>query len=160
MRMSFFKNGKQVELQGVKSPDPTQGATTHVMLAHKDNQEELQIILKDFACLFHELAGRLNTVANALSRRDNDEAILFAISMPQLSLFYDIRNEGKNSPDVQQLISAVHDGTTSDQWSVKNELLLYKHQTFLASNSPSIQTVMTALHNQGHEGTKNHFFGL
>ncbi|KAH0642687.1 hypothetical protein KY289_033661 [Solanum tuberosum] len=57
MWMSFFKNGKQVELQGVKSLDPTQGATTHVMLADKDNQEELQIILKDFACLFHEPVG-------------------------------------------------------------------------------------------------------
>lgn len=57
MWMSFFKNGKKVELQGVKSPDSTQGATTHVMLADKDNQEELQIILKDFACLFDELVG-------------------------------------------------------------------------------------------------------
>lgn len=27
------------------------------MLADKDNQEELQIILKDFACLFDELVG-------------------------------------------------------------------------------------------------------
>lgn len=45
-------------------------------------------------------AGRLNTVADALSRRDNDEAMLLAISMPQLSLFDDIRNEQQNSPDV------------------------------------------------------------
>ncbi|XP_015168562.1 uncharacterized protein [Solanum tuberosum] len=105
-------------------------------------------------------AGRLNTVADALSRRDNDEAMLLAISMPQLSLFDDIRNEQQNSPDVQQLISDVHDGTASDQWSVKNGLLLYKHRTFLASNSPSIQTVMTALHNQGHEGYQKSLFQI
>ncbi|KAH0645493.1 hypothetical protein KY284_033377 [Solanum tuberosum] len=77
-------------------------------------------------------------IADALSRRDNDEAMLLAISMPQLSLFIDIRNEQQNSPDVQQLISTVHDGTASDQWSIKNGLLLYKHRTFLSSNSPSI----------------------
>lgn len=87
---------------------------------------------------------RLNTVADAMSRRDNDEAMFLDISMPQLSLFDDIKNEQQNSFDFQQRISAVHDGTASEQWSVKNGLLLYKHQTFLASNSPSIQTVMTS----------------
>lgn len=103
---------------------------------------------------------RLNTVADAMSRRDNDEAMFLDISMPQLSLFDDIKNEQQNSFDFQQRISAVHDGTASDQWSVKNGLLLYKHRTFLASNSPSIQTVMTTLHNQGHEGYQKHFFEL
>ncbi|KAF3676715.1 Type I inositol-1,4,5-trisphosphate 5-phosphatase CVP2 [Capsicum annuum] len=97
-------------------------------------------------------AGRFNAVADALSRRDNDEAMLLAISMPQLSLFDDIRNEQQNSPVVQKLISAIYIGNPSNQWSVKNGLLLYKHRVFLASNSPSIVTVMAALHNQGHEG--------
>lgn len=105
-------------------------------------------------------AGRFNTVADALSRRDNEEAMLLAISMPQLSLFDDIRNEQQNSPEVQQLISAVHNGNASDQWSVKNGLLLYKHRIFLASNSPSIQTVMIALHNQGHEGYQKSLFRI
>lgn len=79
-------------------------------------------------------ASRHNIVAEALSRRDADQSILLAISMPQLSLFDDIQKEQRESGEIKQLISQVQNSTTTDSWSFKQGLLFYK-------NSISIQTL-------------------
>ncbi|KAJ8763101.1 hypothetical protein K2173_023306 [Erythroxylum novogranatense] len=50
--------------------------------------------------------GKSNTVADALSRRDVDQNCLLALSMPQLDLFDEIRQEQQRSLEIQQLISA------------------------------------------------------
>ncbi|KAJ8772223.1 hypothetical protein K2173_027400 [Erythroxylum novogranatense] len=51
-------------------------------------------------------AGKSNTVADALSRRDADQHYLLALSMPQLDLFDEIRHEQQQSTEIQQLLTA------------------------------------------------------
>ncbi|KAF2284984.1 hypothetical protein GH714_034045 [Hevea brasiliensis] len=96
--------------------------------------------------------GKANTVADALSRRDVDQHSLYAISLPQLDLFDDIRREQQSSSDIQQLITTVLAGTAADVWSFKQGLLFFKNRVYIPPESPSVTLVMTALHNQGHEG--------
>ncbi|KAF2318711.1 hypothetical protein GH714_010243 [Hevea brasiliensis] len=59
-------------------------------------------------------AGRLNTVADALSRQDADAAVLMAISMPQLSIFDELRTEQQDSTEIQHHISLIHANKAAD----------------------------------------------
>ncbi|KAF2309056.1 hypothetical protein GH714_000293 [Hevea brasiliensis] len=97
-------------------------------------------------------AGKSNVVADALSRRNADDSILMAVSMPQLSLFDEIRKEHSDSPAIQQQISAITNGTVASKWVFRDGLLFYNNRVYLPPNSPSIQLVVSALHNQSHEG--------
>lgn len=97
-------------------------------------------------------AGKSNTVADALSRRDADQQCLLALSMPQVDLFDDIRQEQQQSPKIQQLIAALHDNSAAPNWSFKQGLLFFKDRVYIHPQSPSIPLVMAAIHNQGHEG--------
>lgn len=97
-------------------------------------------------------AGKNNKIVDALSRRDADQFVLMEISMSQLSLFDEIQREQCESEEVQQLISAINNGTAVNKWSFNQGLLFYNDRVYLPHNSPSIQTVVSALHNQGHEG--------
>ncbi|KAF2308591.1 hypothetical protein GH714_011000 [Hevea brasiliensis] len=96
-------------------------------------------------------AGKSNVVADALSRRNADDSILMAVSMPQLSLFDEIRKEHSDSPAIQQQISAITNGTVASKWVFRDGLLFYNNRVYLPPNSPSIQLVVSALHNQSHE---------
>ena len=58
-----------------------------------------------FSLTVEDKAGKNNIVADALSRWDADQKILFAIFMPHLDLFDEIRKEQQQSEEVQQLIS-------------------------------------------------------
>ncbi|XP_037493403.1 uncharacterized protein LOC119370090 [Jatropha curcas] len=57
--------------------------------------------------------GKSNLVADALSRRNADDSILMAVSMPQLSLFDEIRKEHSDSPAIQQQISTITNGAVA-----------------------------------------------
>ncbi|XP_058008100.1 uncharacterized protein LOC131182808 [Hevea brasiliensis] len=94
--------------------------------------------------------GKANTVADALSRRDVDQHSLYAISLPQLDLFDDIRRE--QIFRIFRIDITTISGTAIDVWSFKQGYLFFKNRVYIPPESPSVTLVMTALHNQGHEG--------
>lgn len=105
--------------------------------------------------------GRLNTVANALSRRDVDNSILMAIYMPHLSILMKFAmssnillpcNISSHKFLVAQLLQL---GIISKAYS-STRLEFF----FLSKDSPSIQTTMTTLHNYGHEGYQKTLFHI
>lgn len=49
----------------------------------------------------------MNRVADALSHRDEDTAVLFALSRPTILIFYAIRNELSTTKSLSQLRSKI-----------------------------------------------------
>lgn len=97
-------------------------------------------------------AGALNTVADALSRRDMESDTLYAISSPSISLMDNIKDEVATSPTIQDIITKVSKGTESKDWAVRDGLLLYKNRVYLLPTSPLVPEIVSAIHNSTHEG--------
>lgn len=53
--------------------------------------------------------GKLNTVADALSRQDADPGVLLAITGAQFQLFNDLRRETAANADSNDLIFSIRD---------------------------------------------------
>lgn len=53
--------------------------------------------------------GRLNTVVDALSRRDGEDITLVAVSTPSSQFYDDLRREIEDSPDLR----ALHDDSVA-----------------------------------------------
>ncbi|KAL8113758.1 hypothetical protein AgCh_020885 [Apium graveolens] len=105
-------------------------------------------------------AGRENRVADALSRRDDNVGLIAAISGPQLELFKALMEEVETTQPLQSIINNIKLGKLPPQWSYNNGLIFYKKRAYLDSNSPLIQVVISALHNQGHEGYQKTLFRI
>ena len=71
----------------------------------------------------HLKKGKLNVVADALSRKDEDvEALLCVISIIQLDWMTEARDEGKKDEEVWTLIQKLQqDPSASDTFSWKND---------------------------------------
>ena len=91
--------------------------------------------------------GKLNVVANALSRKDEEvEALLCAISIIQLDWITEA-SEWKKDEEMWTLIQKLQqDPSTSDTFSWKNDSLWYKDRLYLCKNSQLKQNFLLELH--------------
>lgn len=96
-------------------------------------------------------AGKLNRAADALSRREESDPSLLAISVPTLPLLDAVRDEIAGSPELQDLLSKFEAAPTPN-WRVHNGLILYNDRVYLLPSSSLINLVIAALHNGTHEG--------
>ncbi|XP_066334044.1 uncharacterized protein [Miscanthus floridulus] len=77
--------------------------------------------------------GAMYTVADALSHRDTEEGAVLAISVP--------RDE----------ITA---GTQAAPWSLIDDMVAYDSRLYVPPASPLLPEIMTAVHEDGHEGVQ------
>ena len=102
--------------------------------------------------------GRLNTVADALSRRDSEAAVedtamaALAISGPTFSLLDDIRRALAAAPDGQHLLQQLRDGVLAAPWRLVDGLLLHGTRIFVPNYDDLRHQVLTLAHSAGHEG--------
>jgi hypothetical protein len=96
--------------------------------------------------------GAMNVVADALSRRDEGAAELAALSAPQFSLFYDLRQEINSDTTLSSLRDEIRGDIKSEQWSVKDGLILFKGRVYVAGSSAARQSILELAHGTGHEG--------
>lgn len=102
-------------------------------------------------------AGKHNTVADALSRCLEDQPSLTSISMPLLPLFNYIHTEIQNSEQLQLLQRNIQQGEAVGPWEYKDGLIFFKQRVYLLPNSPLIPSIISALHNSGHEDYQKTF---
>jgi len=96
--------------------------------------------------------GALNVVADALSRRNEHEGKLAALSGPTFTVFGQVRQEINGDADLSLLRDAVRGGVKPVQWSVVDGLILFKGRVFISGSSGLLSTILEAIHGIGHEG--------
>jgi hypothetical protein len=105
--------------------------------------------------------GRLNTVADALSRRDVEEATSSplegagvasrAISGPTFALLDDIRRATTAAPDGQHLLHQLRDDQLAAPWRLSDGLLLHGTHVFMPDHADLCHQVLLLAHFAGHE---------
>jgi hypothetical protein len=94
----------------------------------------------------------LNTVADALSRRDTEEKLPHAISTPTFQLYDDIRQAISADQDLSALRNNIIAGLKDPAWSVTDGLILKSGKVYIPSNSDLIQQILQISHTSAHEG--------
>ncbi|XP_010270820.1 PREDICTED: uncharacterized protein LOC104607029 [Nelumbo nucifera] len=102
-------------------------------------------------------AGASNRAADALSRREEDTAHLYAVSQPRVTLLEDLRSVLPQSPTWRVLVQELQSGTTKPNWTIHEGLVLYKGRVYLPTDCPLIPTILASIHNATHEGFKRRY---
>ncbi|XP_068649456.1 uncharacterized protein [Aristolochia californica] len=97
------------------------------------------------------MAGRLNTVADALCRRADSSAHLHAISQPTPTLLETIKTEHSPVSELQALSQKITAGHMPSAWRIRDGVITYRHHIYLSPDSPPIAAVLSAYHNSYHE---------
>lgn len=106
--------------------------------------------------------GSANKVADALSRREEDETLhsglmMLSISFPINSFMEELRLENQVRDDLQQLHKASLKGELSSDYCVCEGLLFYKDRLYLSPQSPLREHILQEYHSSptaGHGGIK------
>ncbi|XP_068649025.1 uncharacterized protein [Aristolochia californica] len=106
------------------------------------------------------MAGRLNTVVDALCRRADSSAHLHAISQPTPMLLETIKTEHSPVSELQELSQKITAGHMPSAWRVRDGVITYRHHIYLSPDSPLIAAVLSAYHNSYHEGIQKTLFCL
>lgn len=75
--------------------------------------------------------GKLNTVADALSRRDEEMVTTRAMSSPTFHLFDDFRREADTLLDILIARAKIAAGEAIPEWTVVDDLVLYSGHVFV-----------------------------
>lgn len=98
--------------------------------------------------------GRLNTVADALSRRDEDINVSFALSAPHFSLLDAVRKAASSEPALVALHDQITAGELGAPWELVDGLVPFNRRIYIPSDSTILWDVLVAAHDVAHEGVK------
>ena len=97
--------------------------------------------------------GHLNTVADALSRREDEAAHVLALSGPSFQLYDDLRHELEHDAALR----ALRDSVVAERgapWRVEHGLILRGSRVYVPAASAALPVVLQLAHEVGHEGTQ------
>lgn len=95
--------------------------------------------------------GKMNIVADALSRRD-EHMSLSAISVPTFQLIDKLKEEVTSLSEFQLLRSQFAAHELPPNWSFVDGLFLYNGRIFVPASSACVPHIISAAHAIGHEG--------
>jgi transposase InsO family protein len=104
----------------------------------------------DFAVEYRP--GRLNTAADALSRRDEEGPAVLLMSGPSFRLYDDIRAAMALDQEAGELLQQLDRGTLDGPWRVAEGLLLHGKRIFVPRHGDLRHQVVALAHTAGHEG--------
>ena len=99
-------------------------------------------------------AGSANTVADALSRRDTEEAAVLAISGPRFDFISRLRQANQQDPALVALQQEISSAQHTAHWAITDGLVTFKGRLYLPPGTPLLQELITAVHEDGHEGVQ------
>ena len=98
--------------------------------------------------------GAMNAVADALSRRDTEEGTVLAISAPRFDYIERLRQAQDTDPALVAIWNKITAGTRAAPWSLIDDMVAYDSHLYVPSASPLLPKIMTAVHEDGHEGVQ------
>lgn len=105
----------------------------------------------DFAVEYRP--GNLNVIADALSRRGEEDVQLHVLTGPSFCLFDDLQQELQSNAELRTL----RDSMVADRgapWQVVNGLIMRGARVFIPAGSAALPVVLELAHTTGHEGTQ------
>jgi hypothetical protein len=97
-------------------------------------------------------SGASNTVADALSRRDNEEGELLAILAPRFDFIERLRHAQDTDPALVIIHDELRAGTRTTPWNITDDIVALEGRLFIPAASPLLQETLAAVHDDGHEG--------
>lgn len=104
----------------------------------------------DFSTEF--LLSKLNIVADALFRWEEDQGLLMALSSPSFTLFDTLRASMATDPALVELQQQHAAGDLGPPWGCTDSLLTYGGCIYILPSSPLLSTILGLAHDTGHEG--------
>ena len=98
--------------------------------------------------------GRLNSAADALSRRDEDSAAVCTLSGPSFTLFDDIRKATTDDPMVRGLLQQKDDTHLEAPWGIVDGFLLHGKRVYVPDLGDLRHQVVALAHTTRHEGVQ------
>jgi transposase InsO family protein len=99
--------------------------------------------------------GKMNVVADALSRRDTEtSAEAMALSAPSFQLFEDLCAAYTADATLTSLHQEVRDGLRGKQWAMVDDLVTRGGRIYVPASSPLVEELLATAHDAGHEGTQ------
>lgn len=93
-------------------------------------------------------------MADALSRRDAEEATLLAVSAPSFNLLEAFRAAASTDEGMRQMLARLEAGALGDQWKIVDGLITYKNRLFVPATFPLLPEILAAAHDDNHEGVQ------
>jgi hypothetical protein len=106
--------------------------------------------------------GRLNTVADALSRRDAEHtpevatklSAMCVRSSPTFAFLDNVRQATTRAPDAQEMLRRLGAGELQAPWRFDGGLLLHGIRVFLLNHDDLRHQALQMAHSTGHEGVQ------
>jgi hypothetical protein len=98
--------------------------------------------------------GRTNVVVDALSRRDTEQGIVHTLSSPNFDIMASIRKANISDPALVALKDQITAGMLGEPWALTDGLVTFRRRVYLPPSSPLLSTLITATHDNGHEGVQ------
>jgi hypothetical protein len=96
--------------------------------------------------------GKLNTVADALSRWDEDSTVVHTHSSPIFAVYDTLRHELGANLQAQAIRDQLLTGIAPEGWSLVDGMLLFKGRLFIPDSSSLWPQLLHEAHDMGHEG--------
>lgn len=96
--------------------------------------------------------GRQNTVADALSRRDEPAVSLCAITTPMFDWLRELRIANSMDPALDALRDQILSGDKTTPWALIDSIVTFKQRLYIPPASALLQMVLSMVHDDKHEG--------
>jgi hypothetical protein len=96
--------------------------------------------------------GRQNEAADALSRRDEEDLTVHALSTTRFEVFDILRAELAADAPAQKLCAQIVDGTAPSGWTEVDGVLLFQGRAYVPDSSSLWPQLLEDAHTADHEG--------
>jgi hypothetical protein len=97
---------------------------------------------------------RLNSTADALSRRDEEAAALCALSSPSFHLYADLRRDTVADPVARDMLQQLAAGSLGVPWTEADGFLLHGKRLYVPDFDNLRHQVVALAHTVGHEAVQ------
>jgi hypothetical protein len=97
-------------------------------------------------------SGAMNTIVDAISRRDNEEGELLAISVPWFDFIERLRHAQATDLALVAIHDELHAGTRTAPWTITDDMIALEGCLYILAASPLLQEILVVVHDDSHEG--------